>query len=148
MSATVESSSALAPSSASTQSVDSPTTAQAVAEAVAAIAAVRILQPQVAIILGSGLGGLGGDVQHATAIAYQSIPHFQATHAVGHAGQLVLGYLAGVPVVVMQGRYHRYEGHSPQCVTFPVRVMSALGAKTLIVTNAAGGLNPRYLPVI
>ncbi len=117
-----------------------------VSSAVEAISAMRLLQPQVAIILGSGLGGLGDDVQHATRIAYSSIPHFQKTHAAGHAGQLVLGFLAGVPVVVMQGRYHRYEGHSNQCVAFPVRVMAGLGARTLIVTNAAGGLNPRYLP--
>ncbi len=110
------------------------------------ITQVRLLQPQVAIILGSGLGGLAGDVQHATCIPYNTIPHFQVTHAVGHAGQLVLGFLAGVPVVVMQGRYHRYEGHSDSCVAFPVEVMAALGARTLIVTNAAGGLNPRYLP--
>lgn len=117
-----------------------------VREAVSMISASRILQPQVAIILGSGLGGLGDDVQHATAIPYNIIPNFQATHAVGHRGQLILGFLAGVPVVVMQGRYHRYEGHSDQCVAFPVQVMAALGARTLIVTNAAGGLNPRYLP--
>ena len=119
---------------------------QSIRDAVAMVTAARLLQPQVALILGSGLGGLGDDVQHATRIPYNSIPHFRSTHAVGHAGQLVLGFLAGVPVVVMQGRYHRYEGHSNQCVSFPVRVMAALGAKTLIVTNAAGGLNPRYLP--
>lgn len=119
---------------------------KAVAQAVAAINAAKLLQPQVALILGSGLGGLGNDVQHATRIPYETIPHFQTTHAVGHAGQLLLGFLAGLPVVVMQGRYHRYEGHSADCVTFPVRVMAALGAKTLIVTNAAGGLNPRYMP--
>lgn len=118
----------------------------AIREAVEFISTARLLQPQVAIILGSGLGGLGDDVQHATAIPYAEIPNFQATHAVGHRGQLLLGYLAGVPIVVMQGRYHRYEGHSNQCVSFPVQVMAALGAKTLIVTNAAGGLNPRYTP--
>lgn len=115
-------------------------------EAVATISASRLLQPEVAIILGSGLGGLGDDVQHATYIPYSTIPNFQSTHAVGHRGQLILGFLAGVPVVVMQGRYHRYEGHSDRCVAFPVQVMAALGAKTLIVTNAAGGLNPRYTP--
>lgn len=104
----------------------------------------RLLQPQVAIILGSGLGGLARDVRHSTSVAYRDIPHFETTHADGHAGQLILGYLAGVPVVVMQGRYHRYEGHSNATVCFPVRVMQALGASTLLVTNAAGGLNPRY----
>jgi purine-nucleoside phosphorylase len=104
----------------------------------------RLLQPQVAIILGSGLGSLAGDVRHGTSIPYRDIPHFETTHADGHAGQLILGYLAGVPVVVMQGRYHRYEGHSCAAVCFPVRVMQALGASTLLVTNAAGGLNPRF----
>ncbi|MGN6546279.1 MAG: purine-nucleoside phosphorylase [Aureliella sp.] len=118
--------------------------ASPVAAAVDFILRRRLLQPQVAIILGSGLGGLAGDVRHGTSIAYRDIPHFETTHADGHAGQLILGYLAGVPVVVMQGRYHRYEGHSNATVCFPVRVMRALGAHTLLVTNAAGGLNPRY----
>ncbi len=115
-----------------------------VSQAVDWVSSQRLLQPQVAIILGSGLGGLADDVQHATALSYEEIPHFRSTHAVGHQGQLLLGFLAGVPVVVMQGRYHRYEGHSSACVSFPVRVMAGLGAKVLIVTNAAGGLNPRY----
>ena len=115
-----------------------------VAAAVDFILQRRLLQPQVAIILGSGLGGLAGDVRHGTSISYRDIPNFQTTHADGHAGQLILGYLAGVPVVIMQGRYHRYEGHSTATVCFPVRVMQALGASTLLVTNAAGGLNPRY----
>jgi purine-nucleoside phosphorylase len=104
----------------------------------------RLLQPQVAIILGSGLGGLADDLTHCTAVPYAEIPHFQKTHAVGHAGQLNLGYLGGMPVVMMQGRCHRYEGHSHASVCFPVRVMQALGATVLIVTNAAGGLNSRY----
>jgi purine-nucleoside phosphorylase len=119
---------------------------RAVREAVDRINADRLWQPQVAIILGSGLGGLGDDIQHASHVPYEQIPNFRKTHAVGHKGQLVLGFLSGMPVVVMQGRYHRYEGHSDACVAFPVRVMAALGAKTLLVTNAAGGLNPRYLP--
>jgi purine-nucleoside phosphorylase len=106
----------------------------------------RLVQPQVAIVLGSGLGGLAEDVEHATRLPYIDIPNFQATHAIGHCGQLVMGYLAGMQVVVMQGRYHRYEGHSTQSICFPIRVMAALGAKTLLVTNAAGGLNPRYVP--
>lgn len=114
--------------------------------AVRCIAQKRLVQPCVAIVLGSGLGGLADDVEHATRIPYIDIPNFHATHAVGHCGQLVLGYLCGIPVVIMQGRYHRYEGHSTQCVCFPVRVMAALGAKTFIATNAAGGLNPRYTP--
>lgn len=112
--------------------------------AVEFIRSIKLFQPQVAIILGSGLGGLADDVQHATAIPYGDIPNFKRTHATGHAGQLLLGYVSGIPAVVMQGRCHRYEDHTSDTVTFPVRVMAALGAKTLLVTNAAGGLNPRY----
>lgn len=104
----------------------------------------RLLQPEVAIILGSGLGGLASQVQHATSIPYHEIPGFPQTSAGGHAGRLVLGFLAGLPVVVMQGRAHRYEGWANQHVQLPVHCMHALGAKTLIATNAAGGLNPRY----
>ncbi len=117
-----------------------------VMQAVDCVSRHRIFQPQVAIILGSGLGGLAEDVQHPSHVPYEEIPHFQATHAAGHRGRLVLGYLAGMPVVIMQGRYHRYEGHCHADVCFPVRVMRALGATTLLVTNAAGGLNPRYRP--
>lgn len=117
-----------------------------VEEAARYIAERRFFQPQVAIILGSGLGGLAADIVHATSLPYGDIPHFESTHAAGHAGQLVLGYLSGMPVVVMQGRYHRYEGHSQETVCFPVRVLQALGASTLLVTNAAGGLNPRFRP--
>lgn len=123
---------------------DPSTLCSRVEQAVDYVLEQRLLQPQVAIILGSGLGGLADDVQHGSCIPYSSIPHFQPTHAVGHAGRFILGYLAGMPVVVMQGRYHRYEGHSSAVVSFPVRVMQSLGARTLIVTNAAGGLNPRY----
>lgn len=104
----------------------------------------RIHQPAVAIILGSGLGGLADTLQHATSVSYQAIPGFPQTAAAGHAGRLVLGFLGGMPVVVMQGRAHRYEGWPNQAIEFPVHCMHALGAQTLIVTNAAGGLNPRY----
>ncbi|MFO1063655.1 MAG: purine-nucleoside phosphorylase [Pirellulales bacterium] len=123
-----------------------PSTQACVDQVAALIQSRRLLQPQVAIVLGSGLGGLADELQHVTAIQYAELPYFQATHAAGHAGRLLLGYLGGVPVVVMQGRYHRYEGHDDWTVTFPVRVMQALGAGMLLVTNAAGGLNPRYRP--
>lgn len=106
----------------------------------------RIHQPAVAIILGSGLGGLVDDIQHPSSLAYPDIPGFPQTAAAGHAGKLILGFLGGMPVVVMQGRAHRYEGWPNQAVEFPVHCMHALGAQTLIVTNAAGGLNPRYRP--
>ena len=117
-----------------------------VMEAVAAIRARVALQPTVALILGSGLGDLAREVRDATAIPYEEIPHFARSTVAGHAGRLILGTLAGVPVVVMQGRFHFYEGYSPQVLTLPVRVMSALGAHTLLVTNAAGGINPAYRP--
>jgi purine-nucleoside phosphorylase len=104
----------------------------------------RMLFPEVAIILGSGLGGLADSIEHATIIPYRDIPHFPISTAQGHAGKLVLGFLAGVPVVAMQGRVHRYEGFSIDEVCFPVRCMQHLGAHTLIASNASGGLNPRY----
>ena len=117
-----------------------------VAEAAAAIRAHTALQPAVGIILGSGLGDLANEVQDARAIPYAEIPHFLRSTVHGHAGRLLLGTLEGMPVVMMQGRFHFYEGYSLQAITLPVRVMHALGARTLIVTNAAGGLNPAYRP--
>lgn len=117
-----------------------------VIEARDAITAQRVFQPDVAIVLGSGLGPLAEFVEHKTQIAYTDIPHFPRTHAAGHAGKLLLGFLAGLRVVMMQGRVHRYEGWSTSECTFPLRVMHALGAQTLIATNAAGGLNPRFCP--
>ena len=96
--------------------------------------------PRVVIILGTGLGGLADRVANPTHIPYAEIPHFPTATVVGHAGRLVLGELRGVPVAAMQGRFHLYEGHSPQQVVFPLRVLRSLGAQTLIVTNAAGGL--------
>lgn len=117
-----------------------------VMEAVASIRARVPLQPEVAIILGSGLGDLAAEIRDATAIPYGEIPHFARSTVIGHAGRLLLGTLAERPVVVMQGRFHFYEGYSPEVLTLPVRVMSALGARTLLVTNAAGGINPAYRP--
>ncbi|MBX3421724.1 MAG: purine-nucleoside phosphorylase [Pirellulaceae bacterium] len=104
----------------------------------------RILAPWVGCVLGSGLGGLAAQVTHATSIPYADVPGFSKTHAVGHAGRLVLGYFGGVPVVLLQGRSHRYEGRSPREVQFPIYVLRALGATTLITTNAAGGVNPTF----
>lgn len=115
-------------------------------EATAAIQARTALKPSVALILGSGLGSLAEEVRDATGIPYEEIPHFARSTVVGHAGRLLIGTLEGVSVVVMQGRFHFYEGYSPQLITFPVRVMRLLGAQTLIVTNAAGGVNPAYRP--
>lgn len=100
--------------------------------------------PQVAIILGSGLGALADEVETVASIPYGEIPGFAVSSVHGHAGRMVLGTLEGTQVLVMQGRLHYYEGHSLQTATFPVRVMKALGARILIVTNAAGGLNRAF----
>src|SRR5947209_7235885 len=115
-----------------------------VTEAVTAIQAHRQQKPAVGVILGSGLGDLVAELRDVTAIPYAEIPHFAHSTAVGHAGRLLVGMLADVPVVVMQGRLHLYEGYSLQVLTLPVRVMHSLGAQTLIVTNAAGGINASY----
>lgn len=115
-------------------------------EAVAAIQKRTDLKPTVAIILGSGLGDLAAQVERAMAMPYQEIPNFAHSTVVGHAGRLLIGLLEDVPVVVMQGRFHFYEGYTPQVLTLPVRVMHLLGAQTLIVSNAAGGVNPDYRP--
>jgi purine-nucleoside phosphorylase len=101
-------------------------------------------RPQVGIILGTGLGSLAGQIHTEATFQYESIPHFPRSTTVGHAGQLVCGRLEGLTVVAMEGRFHAYEGYSPQQITFPVRVMKALGAGLLIVSNASGGLNPHY----
>lgn len=100
--------------------------------------------PRVGIILGTGLGGLAAQIDDRTAIPYAEIPHFSVSTVESHAGQLVCGTLRGVPVVAMEGRFHYYEGYSMQQVTFPVRVMKSLGIEILIITNAAGGMNPHY----
>jgi purine-nucleoside phosphorylase len=117
-----------------------------VAESVASIQTYTTLKPTLALILGSGLGDIALEVRDATAIPYEEIPHFAHSTVPGHAGRLLIGMLEGMPVVVMQGRFHFYEGYSLQTVTLPVRVMHMLGAHTLIVTNAAGGLNAAYRP--
>ncbi len=104
------------------------------------------LQPRVAIILGSGLSGLAEAVQNAVAIPYGELPGWPRSTVEGHAGRLVLGYLEGQPVFVMQGRIHYYEGYTMQQVTLPVRVMQRMGIETLIVTNAAGAVNPDFAP--
>jgi purine-nucleoside phosphorylase len=102
------------------------------------------LRPDVAIILGTGLGGLAREIKRAVRIPYNAIPHFPVSSVIGHSGELVLGRLSGKKVVAMNGRTHYYEGYSMQDVTFPLRVMKFLGARTLIVSNAVGGMNPFY----
>jgi purine-nucleoside phosphorylase len=102
------------------------------------------LQPSVAVVLGSGLDTLAREVVGGRIIPYRAIPHFPISTVEGHASQVVFGRLHDTPVAVMQGRVHYYEGYSMQEVTFPIRVLRALGVTTLILTNAAGGLNPRF----
>lgn len=103
-------------------------------------------QPQVGLILGSGLGGLADLVENADFVQYADIPHWPISTVKGHSGRLVIGNLFGVSVIVQQGRSHFYEGYSMAEVTLPVRVMQLLGVKTLIVTNAAGAINPGFEP--
>ena len=103
-------------------------------------------RPAAAIILGTGLGGLAKEIKAEAVIPYEEIPGFPLSTVEAHAGRLILGSLSGKPVVAMQGRFHRYEGYSLQQVTFPVRVMHALGAETLVVSNACGGMHPLWAP--
>jgi purine-nucleoside phosphorylase len=102
------------------------------------------LRPQVAVVLGSGLGAFADDLAEATRVPYQEIPFFPRSTAVGHAGVLAIGNCAGVPVAAMQGRVHMYEGYSAQEVAFPIRVLGRMGIKAAILTNAAGGINLEY----
>ncbi len=112
--------------------------------AVDSLFAATDLRPTLGIILGSGLGGFATQVDNALRIPYAEIPHFPRSTVEGHSGHLVLGTIAGIPVAVMQGRVHAYEGYPLSEVTFPTRVLGLFGCKALIVTNAAGGINPSY----
>jgi purine-nucleoside phosphorylase len=114
--------------------------------AVAMIRARTDLAPKVGLILGSGLGGFADGLKRSVAIDYGEIPNFPRSAVHGHKGRLVIGERSGAICVAMQGRVHMYEGHSAAAVAFPARVLVALGAKILIVTNAAGGLNPWWTP--
>jgi purine-nucleoside phosphorylase len=113
-------------------------------EAAAVIRNAGAAAPEIAIILGTGLSGLGERIENPTRVSYGDIPHFPSTTVDSHAGELILGTLGGKSVVALSGRFHYYEGYSLQEVTFPVRVAKALGVKVLIVFNAAGGLNPEF----
>jgi purine-nucleoside phosphorylase len=102
------------------------------------------LEPTIGLILGSGLSSLADELDQADIFPYRQLPHFAQTTVHGHMGRLLVGKLEGQTVLVMQGRFHFYEGHTMQRVTFPVRVMGVLGIQTLIVTNAAGGIAPQF----
>jgi purine-nucleoside phosphorylase len=118
----------------------------AVAEAAAFLRTRTPTPPRIALVAGTGLGDAIGVLRVAAAFDYRSIPHFPAATVQSHAGRLLFGDVHGRPVVVMQGRFHLYEGYSPAEVAFPIRVMRELGARMLVVTNAAGGLNPAFRP--
>lgn len=120
--------------------------AKEIEEAARHIRGRKDLHPTVGLILGSGLSPLADEVADAVRIPYSEIPHFVRATVAGHEGELVLGTLAGHRVCVMRGRFHYYEGYTMQQVAFPVRVMRRLGAQTLVVTNAAGGLDPAFRP--
>ena len=104
------------------------------------------IQPKYGIILGTGLGRLADSIENRDVISYEDIPHFPVSTVETHAGKLILGTIAGKPVVAMQGRFHYYEGYDMQQIAFPVRVMKFLGVETLIVSNACGGINPLFPP--
>ncbi|MBN2984379.1 MULTISPECIES: purine-nucleoside phosphorylase [Cohnella] len=115
-------------------------------ESAAYIASLTPLSPEIGLILGSGLAVIGEDMEDAVTIPYRDIPHFPDSTVEGHAGELVVGKLQGRAVALMRGRFHMYEGYEPERTALPVRVMKELGARTLLVTNAAGGVNLNYEP--
>jgi purine-nucleoside phosphorylase len=119
---------------------------QAVEQALAVVRPRACVEPEVALILGTGLGGLAREITVAAEIPYAEIPHFPLSTVESHSGRLLFGTLGGKRVVAMQGRFHRYEGYTLQQVTFPVRVMRAWGARTLMVSNACGGMHPLWSP--
>ena len=131
-------------------STKSSSTANANVQFTRAQAAARFIQkktrlrPKIALVLGSGLGAFADEFSAATRIPYAKIPHFPRSTAIGHAGKLVIGKVDGIEVAGMQGRVHLYEGYSPQDVAFPIRVFSRLGAKAVILTNAAGGIKKEF----
>lgn len=113
-------------------------------EAVDAVRARSDFTPRVGIVLGTGLGGLAERIEQVAAIPYDELPHFPAPTVESHSGRLILGTLGDTPVVALQGRFHRYEGYDLRQVTLPVRVMKMLGADTLVVSGACGGMHPLW----
>lgn len=123
-----------------------PTIYQKIREAVDTIQSRSSISPTIGVILGSGLGSLADDVTDATVIPYTDIPFFHGTSVEGHAGRMILGNYHGTPTVFLQGRFHLYEGYPMEDVVFPTRTIAGLGIQTLLLTNAAGGINTRYRP--
>ncbi len=123
---------------------DSASAVAAVDRAAASILDRTTVRPSIGIVLGTGLGHLADAIDVATSIPYDEIPGFPLSTVESHSGRLLVGTLGGKAVVAMQGRFHLYEGYSAQEITFPIRVMKALGVDTVVVSNAAGGLNPLY----
>ncbi len=123
-----------------------PRLSEQIREALAVVQARSSLKPSVGIILGTGLGQLADEITVETVIPYGEIPHMPLSTVETHAGRLLIGHLGGKPVVAMQGRFHYYEGYTMKQVTFPVRLMRAMGADTLLVSNACGGMNPAWEP--
>ena len=121
-------------------------TQEMIQAAAAAITEKSSHQPEIGMILGSGLGVMADEVENPTIIPYKDIPHFPLSTVEGHAGELVIGTLSGKEVVMMKGRFHFYEGYEPSLIAFPIRVLIALGVSKLIVTNAAGGVNKTFTP--
>ena len=116
------------------------------ADAVKLIQSRTALRPQIGLVLGSGLGAFARSMDKATVIPYGQIPGFPVSTAIGHTGELVIGTAQGVPVAVMAGRVHLYEGYTSEQVVFPIRVLARMGVKTIIMTNAAGSVNTNYKP--
>lgn len=120
------------------------TAPEKVSEAVAAIRRRSSLQPRIGVVLGSGLGNFRNTIRIECEIPYGEIPHFPVSTVKGHGGSLILGHVGERPVVAMSGRFHYYEGYTPAEVVFPIRVMGALGVGTVLLSNAAGGVNPDF----
>lgn len=112
-----------------------------VSESVAFLEGETGFRPQIAVVLGTGLGGLADKIEAAAVVPYKNIPNFPISTVLSHEGRLIFGFLGGKRLVAMQGRFHLYEGYEPKEITFPIRVMAAMGIKTLLISNAAGGLN-------
>ncbi len=113
-------------------------------EAAQFVLARAALRPRIAVVLGSGLGSFANELVDATSLRYEDIPHFPKSTAIGHVGQLLIGSLENMPLAVMQGRAHLYEGYSAHEVAFPVRVLARMGIRAIVLTNAAGGINLEY----